>query len=139
VRAFLDTSAAGKLVQAEAETEAMRTFANRSDVELVGSMLLETELRRMAVRADIPQTTVSAALDRITLYPFEDTDYTLAGILPGKMLRSLDALHIQCALSVGVDCVVTYDSRMIDACNQVGLLVVQPGVADGGAAVDGSA
>ena len=41
------------------------------------------------------------------------------------------ALHIQCALSVGVDCVVTYDTRMIDACNQVGLVTVQPGANTG--------
>jgi len=131
MRAFLDISAAGKLVQAEAESEAMEQFANRSDVELVGSMLLETELRRMAVRNGFDQADVSDVLDGITLYPFRDSDFMMAGILPGEMLRSLDALHIQCALSVGVDCVVTYDTRMIDACSQVGLVTVQPGANTG--------
>ena len=47
------------------------------------------------------------------------------------MLRSLDALHIQCALSVGGDCVITYDTRMIDACSQVGSVTVQPGANTG--------
>jgi len=114
----------------EAETVAMQRFVSQDDVELVGSLLLETELRRMAVRNDADQSTVTAVLEGITLYPFEQNDFTQAGLLPGKALRSLDALHIQCALNVGIDCVVTYDMRMIDACNQVGLATIQPTMDD---------
>lgn len=126
MKAFLDTSAAAKLLHIEAETAAMVDFADRDDVDLVGSVLLETELRRTATRRHLSQSDVSALLDGISLYPFEDTDFLLAGLLPGENLRSLDALHVQCALGIGADCMVTYDARMMDACNQVGLPFIQP-------------
>ena len=129
MKAFLDTSAAAKLLHVEAETTAMVEFADRRDVDLVGSILLETELRRTAIRRSLNQSDVSALLDGISLYPFEDTDFLLAGLMPGENLRSLDALHVQCALSIGADCMVTYDARMVDACDQVGLLSIQPGMA----------
>jgi len=130
VRAYLDTSAAAKLLQREDESDAMQRFANRDDVELVGTLLLGTELRRFALRHQIGQTAVSDVLDGISLFPFEDADFTAAGLMPGGTLRSLDALHIQGALGLGADFVVAFDARMIAACGDVGLRVIQPGIAD---------
>jgi len=105
----------------------MVDFADRADIDLVGSVLLETELRRTAIRRGLNQSDVSALLDGISLYSFEDTDFLFAGLMPGENLRSLDALHVQCALGIGADCVITYDTRMMDACGQVGLPTIQPG------------
>ncbi|MCL2788966.1 MAG: type II toxin-antitoxin system VapC family toxin [Micrococcales bacterium] len=127
MRAYLDTSAAAKLLQREEESVAMQRFADRGDVELVGMLLVETELRRFATRNAISQTAVSEVLDGIGLFAFEDSDFTSAGLLPGQALRSLYALHVQGALSLGSDCLVSYDARMVEACGSVGLRVEQPG------------
>jgi predicted nucleic acid-binding protein len=126
VKAYLDSSAAVKLIHNEFESASVRSLTTHADIELISSYLLETELRRSASRLSVEQATVTAVLDAITLYPIEPTDYTVAGLLPGDHLRSLDALHVQTAHVLAAHCVVTYDDRMIDACHSVGLRVLQP-------------
>jgi len=126
MRAYVDTSAAAKMLQRENESAAMQSFANEADVELISLLLLETELRRFASRNVISQTAVSDVLDGVSLYGFEDSDFKAAGLLPGSVLRSLDALHIQGAIALGADCMVAYDARLTEACAAVGLKVVQP-------------
>ena len=128
MRAYVDTSAAAKLLQDEIESPAMVRFVNEDDVDLVGTFLLETELRRLANRSRISQATVTELLSSVSLYPLVDADFAAAGLLPGELLRSLDALHVQGAIALRADCVVTYDARLADACQQMGLPVVQPGV-----------
>lgn len=46
-------------------------------------------------------------------------------------LRSLDAVHVASALSIGdlLDCLVTYDKRMLEAAQAEGLRSFAPGVA----------
>ncbi|MCL2489959.1 MAG: type II toxin-antitoxin system VapC family toxin [Propionibacteriaceae bacterium] len=116
MRAYVDTSAAAKLLQRESESAQMQRFANREDVELVSTLLLETELRRFASRSMISQTAVSDVLEGVSLFGFEESDFKAAGLLPGETLRSLDALHIQGAIALGADCMVAYDTRLADAC-----------------------
>jgi uncharacterized protein len=48
------------------------------------------------------------------------------GRLPGVRLRSLDALHLATVIRIGVDAVVTYDSRMADPARSLGLAVLAP-------------
>lgn len=124
-RAYLDTSAAGRLLVAEPESPALVGWLN-ADIDVVSSLLLETELRRLAVRQGIDQTVVSDILDGVTLYEVPSGVYRSAGLLPGPMLRSLDALHISVAVQLGADVVVTYDRRMQDAAAAAGLRVIAP-------------
>lgn len=105
----------------------MEEFANSNDVELVSMMLLATELRRFAKRGDIEQTDVSAVLDGISLFEFEASDYTAAGLLAGDNLRSLDALHVQGAIVLGADYVAAHDNRLIAACKLNGIRTISPG------------
>ncbi len=49
-----------------------------------------------------------------------------AALLPGTDLRSLDALHLAAAIRIGVDRVVTYDSRMSESARALGVEVVAP-------------
>lgn len=121
---YIDTSAAAKLMVDETESEAMATWADHET--LVSSQLLETELRRLAVRMSIPQTEVSAILERIDLFALTPSLFHQAGVLPGRTLHSLDALHLASALRLGVAGVVTYDSRMTRAATDLGLAVVAP-------------
>lgn len=66
-------------------------------------------------------------LDRVTLHALPRSVYTHAGLLPGKSLRSLDALHITAALRLEVDAVLVYDVRMREAAAANGLRVLAPG------------
>jgi len=47
-------------------------------------------------------------------------------VLPGRILRTLDALHLACAVRLGVDTVLTYDDRFADAAQSVGIPVTAP-------------
>ncbi|WP_425843228.1 type II toxin-antitoxin system VapC family toxin [Agrococcus sp. TSP3-2-1] len=124
--AYLDTSAAAKLLIEEPESAALAEWADDASVELVATLLLETELRRLAVRRDVPQMAVSSILDGVSLYEPSASLYREAGILPGATLRSLDALHLAGALRLGVDAMATYDDRLADAARSIGLAVVAP-------------
>ena len=127
MRVYVDTSAAAKLMLLEAESVALQSFANRNDVELVSSTLLETELRRIAIRNQIPQAMVTRILDGISMFDLAGSDFKSAGLLPGETLRSLDALHLQGAVVAEVDCVLTYDTRMSELAEaSVGIPVIQP-------------
>ena len=52
-------------------------------------------------------------------------DLLAAGTL--TPLRSNDAIHLAVALRLGVDEIVTYDTELIDAARNAGLMVVVPG------------
>ncbi len=123
---YLDTSAAAKLLVEEPESEALARWVDADPRELVGTLLVETELRRLAVRHEVSQAAVSDLLDRITLFDLEPSVFHQAGVLPGRDLRTLDALHLVGALRIGVRTLVTYDGRMSAAAAGLGLEVVAP-------------
>lgn len=124
---YLDTSAALKLVINEDESSALVEAINAERPVLAGSWLLETEMRRAAHRSDVlTQRHVTDLLDRMDLYQMTAAMFTQAGLLPGRHLRSLDALHLAAALEIGVDAVVSYDRRMLSAARDMGLAVSSP-------------
>ena len=127
---YLDTSAAAKLAVEEAESAALANFLDdRSAVPgsvLASSSLLETELRRMAHRAGVAQTTITEVLRRLTIIDVERGTFRDAGLLPGGNLRSLDALHLAVAERIAADEFVTYDARQAEAAHSLGLTVVHP-------------
>lgn len=53
-----------------------------------------------------------------------------AAELPPTVLRALDAIHIACALQAGCELLLTYDRRMGEAAQEVGLPVHAPGWTD---------
>ena len=118
-----------KLVFAEPESPALKDFLDRV-VEEHGvpfsSILLETELRRAALRLGAPQELMTDVIGRFDLIEPDRAIYRQAGLLPGDGVRSPDALHIAIALRIGADRFVTYDERQADAALEVGLVVVSP-------------
>lgn len=126
---YVDTSAAAKLLVEEAESAAL---ADRLDIlsdeghALLSSLLLETELRRLAVREGLDQSAVTNLISRLDLYELPRSVFHEAGLLPGPHLRTLDALHLATALRVQASVVMTYDDRQAAAARSLGLLVEAP-------------
>lgn len=124
---YLDTSAALKLILEEPESAVLIEAINSSRPTLAANYLLETELRRAAQRSRaIDQARVTALLDRVDLYEIRSATFHQAGVLPGVLLRSLDALHLASAIDIGADVVVTYDKRMAQVAMDLGLPVIAP-------------
>ncbi|WP_415854522.1 type II toxin-antitoxin system VapC family toxin [Sinomonas sp. G460-2] len=126
-RWYLDTSAALKLLIEESESAALAAAIDATEPDLVACFLLETELRR-AVHRDpsINQSDVSGFLEGVGLYEIPVSLFQEAGLLGGRNLRSLDALHLAAAIRIGVEHVVTYDIRMAEAARDLGLSVSSP-------------
>jgi len=124
---YVDTSALGALLISQAETDALAEWLDQTDVSLVSSDLLETELRRMAVREELDQAKVSAILDGVSLAALDRAIYRSAGFLPMPYLRTLDALHLEAAIRLDVDAILTHDYRLAEAAVAIGLDVIAPG------------
>jgi predicted nucleic acid-binding protein len=125
---YLDTSALAKLVRPEHESAALRRWlAGR---QWIVSDLHRTELRRAALRAG---GRALARADRIiaesdVLQVDADTFDRAGRSLPAS-LRSLDALHLAAAASLGPDLagVVAYDERLRRAVSDAGITTAAPG------------
>lgn len=94
---------------------------------LVSSDLLETELRRIAVRESLDQTDVTRVLDGVSLAALDRAVYRSAGFLPMPYLRTLDALHLEAAMRIDAGAILTYDHRLGEAARSAGLEVIAPG------------
>lgn len=128
---YLDTSALVKLVIDEVESAPLHDWIAATDVPLVTSDLSRTELVR-AVRRHAPSCAVDARriLDSLSLLTIPTSTYDTAAFLVPPELRTLDAVHLACALELGddLDGLVTYDIRLADAAMHVGIEVITPGV-----------
>jgi uncharacterized protein len=126
--AYLDTSAAIKLVLEEPESEALvAELAGSDDRRLVSSWLLHTEMHCAAGRhpQDIELQAVQAVLDAVSLIDLTRGDLLAAGTQ--TPLRSNDAIHLAVALRVGADEIVTYDGELAEQAAAAGLSVISPG------------
>ena len=126
-RWYLDTSAALKLVLEEPESAALAEVLDAETPELVGTWLLETEMRRSAHRVgSLTQEMVSEVLQAVALYELPASVFREAGLLAGPRLRSLDALHLASAVRIGIEQVVSYDERMTRSATELGISVLAP-------------
>lgn len=126
--AYLDTSAAMKLLVEESESAALAGYlATEERLDVVASWLLHTELHCAANRHpdEIDTAAVGVVLDTITLVDLTRGDLLTAGALPGR-LRSSDAVHLAVALRVGADGIITYDAELAAAATTSGLEVLAP-------------
>lgn len=126
---YLDTSAAARLIVAEAETTALRTWLAGLDAPPVASELVATELLR-AVRRAAPDRlpAVRGVMDAVTVLAVSSRVCERAGSLDPLPLRSLDALHLASALELGreLDGGCTYDERLATAALAHGLTIAAP-------------
>lgn len=68
-------------------------------------------------------------MDAIALVPVTDGLLETAAGLASAGLRTLDAIHLATALSLGpdLDVLVAYDARRLDAARAAGVALVAPG------------
>lgn len=125
---YLDTSAFVKLSLGEAEQAPLRQALAAHDAH-VASALLRTEAMRACARYGTTYVTAAErGLSTVALIPVDDDVLRHAGALTPPTLRSLDALHLATALSLGPDlgALFTYDQRMIEAARDHGVPVLSP-------------
>jgi predicted nucleic acid-binding protein len=126
---YLDSSALVKTIIEEPESPTLMRWLDAKD-ELVACDLVRVEAVR-AVRVSDPSALTRArqAIATLTLIRLDDALYEKATDLQPPTLRSLDALHLAAALSLGSDLagVVTYDTRMTEAAGVLDLHVEAPG------------
>jgi uncharacterized protein len=125
---YLDSSAFAKLVMVEPESRALGHFLQSRPLQAAAA-LLRTEVLRAAMR--MSQAHVAQARRLLADLAFVELDRSLldqAGTLLPPDMRSLDAVHVAAALTLGDDLgeFVTYDKRMGAAAQQWGLSVVSP-------------
>jgi predicted nucleic acid-binding protein len=124
---YLDTSAFIKLVRSEPESSALRReLAGRG---LLSSALLVVEGRRAGRRyGELAARRARLGLTAVTLLPLDHGILEAAADLGPAGLRSLDALHLATALSLGEDLerLYCYDTRLTGAAQALGIEVSQP-------------
>jgi predicted nucleic acid-binding protein len=116
-----------KLVRPEAETEALRHWL--ADRRWVLSDLHRTELRRAASRAGgRAAARAERLLSESDILRIDADVFDRAGRLEPMDLRSLDALHLAAAMTLGEDLagIVVYDDRLRSAGAAAGIEVASP-------------
>ena len=126
---YLDTSAAVNLVVVEKGIAALRRWLATREQRIFSSDLLCAELLRATQRAAPEQMAQArAVLDSLILVTLSTAVCDRAAIFEPGLLRSLDALHLAAALEIGdeLEAVVTYDRRMTEGSQALGIDVVAP-------------
>ncbi len=127
--AYLDTSAAVKLLMTEPESAALRRWLRRRP-ERASAALLRVELVRVVRRAGLPRLVPEARklLAGVHLIRLDDALLDRAAELDPTDLRSLDSIHLAAASSLGDDlaAVITYDDRLLAAAASLGLPTAMP-------------
>jgi uncharacterized protein len=124
---YLDTSALAKFVRPEPETNSLRHWL--APKRWIVSDLHRTELRRAAARAGgRALARAERLLAESDVISVDAEVFDRAGRLLPLDLRSLDALHLAAAMTLGPDLagMVVYDSRLRSAAMDAGIDVAAP-------------
>jgi len=114
---YLDSWAIVKLVVPEPETKALRELL-RSWPERVSSVVARIEVERAARRIGAGGVRrARTVLSRVALIELDDDVVRTAAALEPPALRTLDAIHLATALSLGEDlgALCAYDARLGEA------------------------
>ncbi len=125
---YLDTSAVGRVLLAEADSEAILAEAGRFERRMA-SRLLAVELRRLALRHRL-RDPADRLLAAISLVPLSEATLAAAESIAPASVATLDAIHLAAALELFdadlIDTVLTYDERLAEGARHHGLTVLAP-------------
>ena len=125
--AYLDASAIVKLVLTEPESDEMARWyveSERVSTSLVG--IIET--RRAVARRPHDSVHLERVVGGIEVIGVTARIGDRAAAIAPPMVRTLDAIHLATAISIGTSLTsfVTYDDRLAEAARSLGLPVVSP-------------
>lgn len=127
--AYLDTSAFVKLIVTEPESGALRTRLGRWP-DFASATLLRVETVRALRRSGNDHLIGKARrlFRTLHLIGLDEPLLDRAGDLGPAVLRSLDAIHLAAAVSIGPDLgvLLTYDAQLREAAGSQGLHVESP-------------
>jgi hypothetical protein len=126
---YLDASALVKLVMSEPETQALLAYLGDASFVL-SSRVSHVEVLRTVARVAEPGDVEhgTSMLEGVQFIELDAAVADVAGSAGPVSRRSLDAIHVASAMSVGdeIEAFVTYDLRLADAARAAGLPVVAP-------------
>ena len=124
--AYFDSSAIVKLSHAEPHSSALVEYLGSGDVEASTSVIAEVEVTRALRRAG---AAADQAVMGFYLLALDAEVREEAARLGSPQVRTLDAIHLATALTIGDDDLefITYDDRQAAAARELGLTVMQPG------------
>jgi predicted nucleic acid-binding protein len=125
--AYVDASALVKLALDEPDAAAMRNWYLENE-RVVCSRVGIIETHRAAGRRGHDPAHLRAILESVEVVELGPASAARAESIGPRGLKTLDAIHLATALSIGaeIDAFVTYDDRLAEAARAVGLPVVRP-------------
>ena len=123
---YLDTSAIAKLAAAEPESDALASTLAHARSRVTSRVGL-VEFRRLAYRSGVARDRTSAVVAALVTVELDERIERLAASVDVG-LRTLDAIHLASALSLGdeLHAFVCYDTRLSDAARAAGLPAIEP-------------
>jgi len=126
---YIDSSALVKLVAREAESGALKSWLREQRSPQFISELCRVEMTRaLATKGIKDNKRIDRVLSAFDCLRIRSVTLEQARFLEPVELRTLDAIHLASALSIGPDLesVVTYDQRLAAACQRYGVAVTAP-------------
>ena len=128
---YLDSSAIVKFAVEEQETPALQAWRRHVSAEdvLMTCELAVAEVLRAVRRVDGDLDVALAHLDALEQLVIDRDLLLAAERIEPVAIRTLDAIHLAAAAAAGEDLagVVTYDERMAEAAEALGLTALAPG------------
>jgi len=126
--AYLDTLAYVKLIVAEPESGALHRELGRWSAWTSSALLGVEAVRACRRLGEGVADSAEASLSNIALVPMEEAVLAVARRLDPSELRSLDAIHLATALSIGADlgALFSYDDRLTVAAVAAGVRALSP-------------
>jgi predicted nucleic acid-binding protein len=123
---YLDASAITKLATPERWSVPLERRV--LDAVLASSAVARTEVSRALHRGGVRSERLPGLLDSITLVDVDRSILELAAVLEPPQSRTLDAIHLATALSLGaeLEAFITYDRQQARAAEAAGLSVEAP-------------
>ena len=125
--AYIDASAIVKLVLTEPESDEMARWYVESD-RVSTSLVGIVETRRAVARRPHDSVHLERVVSGIEVIGVTVRIGERAAAIAPPMVRTLDAIHLATAISIGTSLTsfVTYDDRLAEAARTLGLPVVSP-------------